>query len=93
MISTAAIPICTLNYSTCVRVYGSLLAFVASPLSIPGTGAQFVFRTGFEGEADMAQGLLELAQAGCQIIVDDLRYSEEVGGGQCPLATAAGYGI
>jgi hypothetical protein len=30
------------------------------------------------GEADMAQGILELAQAGCNIIVDDIYYFNEV---------------
>jgi hypothetical protein len=41
-------------------------------------GVEFVFRTGFLGEADMAQGILELAQAGCNIIVDDIYYFNEV---------------
>jgi hypothetical protein len=43
-------------------------------------GAEFVFRTGFLGEADMAAGILELAAAGCNVIVDDLYYFNEVRG-------------
>jgi hypothetical protein len=47
-------------------------------------GAEFVFRTGFLGEADMAQGILELAAAGCNVIVDDLYYFNEVWVGDAP---------
>ncbi len=40
-------------------------------------GAELAFRTGFLGEQDMAEGIRELADAGCDIIVDDLSYITE----------------
>ncbi len=40
-------------------------------------GAELAFRTGFLGEQDMAEGIRELAAAGCDIIVDDLSYITE----------------
>ena len=40
-------------------------------------GAKLVFRTGFLGEQDMAEGIRELAAEGCDIIVDDLSYITE----------------
>lgn len=40
-------------------------------------GAELAFRTGYLGEQDMADGIRELAAAGCDIIVDDLSYITE----------------
>lgn len=40
-------------------------------------GAELAFRTGYLGEQDMADGIRELATAGCDIIVDDLSYITE----------------
>jgi len=40
-------------------------------------GAELGFRTGFLGELDMAQGIRELADAGYDVIVDDLSYVTE----------------
>lgn len=40
-------------------------------------GAELAFRTGFLGPADFAQGIHELRQAGCDIIVDDITYISE----------------
>jgi len=39
--------------------------------------AQIYARTAFEGIADFAQGILDLAAAGCNIIVDDISYFAE----------------
>ena len=35
--------------------------------------ASLVFRTAFEGAVDFAMGIQELADAGCDVIVDDVR--------------------
>ncbi|MCK4989757.1 MAG: hypothetical protein KAS29_04695, partial [Bacteroidales bacterium] len=40
-------------------------------------GASLAFRTGYLGEKDMADGVEELALAGCDIIVDDISYLTE----------------
>ena len=40
-------------------------------------GANFAFHTAFRGEADFAAGIIALADAGCQIIVDDIIYFAE----------------
>jgi Subtilase family len=40
-------------------------------------GARLAFRTANRGEADFAAGILELAQAGCDVLVDDLSYYAE----------------
>ena len=40
-------------------------------------GAELAFRTGFLGEQDMAVGIRELANAGSDVIVDDLSYITE----------------
>jgi subtilisin family serine protease len=40
-------------------------------------GARLAFRTAFRGDADFAAGILELAAAGCDIIVDDIIYFAE----------------
>lgn len=40
-------------------------------------GAALYFYTAFEGEADFANGILALADAGCQVIVDDVSYLAE----------------
>ena len=40
-------------------------------------GAQLVFRTGFLGVADFANGIYELQQDSCDIIVDDITYVSE----------------
>ncbi|MCH8223633.1 MAG: S8 family serine peptidase, partial [Chloroflexi bacterium] len=37
-------------------------------------GADLIFQTGFLGAANMAQGILDLATAGADVIVDDLTY-------------------
>ena len=37
-------------------------------------GAEMAFNTAFTGEAGFAQGIINLAAAGCQIIVDDVGY-------------------
>lgn len=39
--------------------------------------AELVFRTGFLGMADMALGIQELVEAGCDVIVDDITYPAE----------------
>ncbi|MEL6191787.1 MAG: HYR domain-containing protein [Bacteroidota bacterium] len=39
--------------------------------------AELYFYTAFEGEADFANGILALAEAGCQVIVDDVSYLAE----------------
>ncbi|MBP9081123.1 MAG: S8 family serine peptidase [Flavobacteriales bacterium] len=40
-------------------------------------GAELAFRTGFLGPLDMANGIRELEQAGCDVIVDDISYISE----------------
>lgn len=40
-------------------------------------GAELAFRTGFLGAADFANGIRELEQAGCDVIVDDVTYISE----------------
>ena len=40
-------------------------------------GAALAFRTAFEGPADFAAGILELANAGADVIVDDITYFAE----------------
>jgi hypothetical protein len=40
-------------------------------------GAELAFRTGFLGPADFAKGIIELQQADCDIIVDDITYISE----------------
>ena len=40
-------------------------------------GAKIQFRTAFEGEADFAQGIIDLKNAGSRVIVDDVVYLEE----------------
>jgi len=40
-------------------------------------GAEILFHTAFNGQADFAQGILDLAQAGAQVIVDDVVYFAE----------------
>ncbi len=40
-------------------------------------GAQLYARTAFDGIADFAQGILDLAAAGCDVIVDDVTYFAE----------------
>lgn len=40
-------------------------------------GADLAFRTGFLGPVDMAKGIRELEQAGCDVIVDDISYISE----------------
>ena len=40
-------------------------------------GAELAFRTGFLGEQDMADGIREMADSGCTVIVDDLSYITE----------------
>lgn len=40
-------------------------------------GAELAFRTGFLGSLDMANGIRELEQAGCDVIVDDISYISE----------------
>ena len=37
-------------------------------------GAALAFRTGFISEGDFAQGIIQLQQAGCKIITDDITY-------------------
>ncbi|MEM9820443.1 MAG: S8 family serine peptidase, partial [Bacteroidota bacterium] len=39
--------------------------------------AELYARTAFEGEADFAQGIIDLEAAGCKIIVDDIGYFAE----------------
>lgn len=39
--------------------------------------AELAFRTGFKGAADFANGIKQLQQAGCDIIVDDITYITE----------------
>jgi hypothetical protein len=40
-------------------------------------GAQILFHTATNGEADFAAGIEQLAAAGCQVIVDDVAYLDE----------------
>lgn len=40
-------------------------------------GAELAFRTGFLGEQDMALGIRQLANAGCDVVVDDISYITE----------------
>lgn len=40
-------------------------------------GAQILFHTAFSGEAGFAQGIIDLADAGADVIVDDVRYFAE----------------
>ncbi len=40
-------------------------------------GATLAFHTANKGEADFAQGIIRLADAGCQVIVDDVIYFDE----------------
>jgi len=40
-------------------------------------GADLLFRTAFNGQADFAQGILDLAAAGADIIIDDIAYLAE----------------
>ena len=40
-------------------------------------GAELAFHTADNGEADFAQGIMRLADAGCQVIVDDVIYFDE----------------
>ncbi len=40
-------------------------------------GAELAFRTGFMGAGDMAAGIEELADAGCNILVNDITYINE----------------
>lgn len=40
-------------------------------------GADLAFRTGFLGPVDFANGIIELEQAGCDVIVDDVTYISE----------------
>jgi hypothetical protein len=40
-------------------------------------GAELAFYTAYNGQADFAQGILKLADAGCNIIVDDVSYFGE----------------
>lgn len=39
--------------------------------------ADLAFHTGFRSDVDFAQGILDLAAAGCDIIIDDITYIEE----------------
>lgn len=39
--------------------------------------ADLAFRTGFRSDVDFALGILELASAGCDIVLDDITYIEE----------------
>lgn len=40
-------------------------------------GAQILFHTATDGEADFAQGIAQLQAAGCNVIVDDVAYLDE----------------
>lgn len=40
-------------------------------------GATLMFHTGFRGEQDMAEGIVALAEAGADVIVDDIAYTSE----------------
>lgn len=40
-------------------------------------GAELAFRTAFLGQADFAQGILDLARYGCKVITDDIYYYAE----------------
>lgn len=40
-------------------------------------GAELAFYTAYNGQADFAQGIIALAEAGCNIIVDDVSYFSE----------------
>jgi hypothetical protein len=40
-------------------------------------GSEIAFHTAFEGQADFAQGILDLANVGCKVITDDVFYFAE----------------
>ena len=40
-------------------------------------GAELAFHTAFNGEADFAQGIQDLAKIGCKVIADDVAYFDE----------------
>ncbi len=39
--------------------------------------SDIAFHTAFNGEADFAQGIVDLAKAGCKVVVDDVAYFDE----------------
>jgi hypothetical protein len=52
-------------------------------------GAEIIFHSGFNGEANMAQGIAQLASCGADVIVDDLVYEREPMFQDGPIAHAA----
>ncbi len=61
-------------------------------------GAQIMFHTATNGEADFAAGIAALAAAGCQVIVDDVAYLDEpffqdAGAVQTAVAQAVAQGV
>ena len=69
-----ATPVDVLNDSTAGSDEGRAMLQLVHDVA---PGAPLGFRTGFDGAANFAQGIRDLADAGCAIIVDDLRYSIE----------------
>ncbi|MFO1325039.1 MAG: S8 family serine peptidase [Burkholderiales bacterium] len=51
-------------------------------------GAQLIFATAFNGVASFAQNIIDLAAAGCSVIVDDVSYSDEGAFQDGPIAQA-----
>jgi hypothetical protein len=50
---------------------------MAQLMAVTAPDAQFCFYSAFYSEEDFARGIAALAAAGCQIIVDDVRYPDE----------------
>jgi Ca2+-binding RTX toxin-like protein len=50
---------------------------IAQLIHATAPGAQLCFYTGIQSEQDFANGILALADAGCQVIVDDLLWVDE----------------
>jgi len=62
-----------LDQSTCIDEGRGMANLIYDVLP----GAKMAFHTAFNGEADFAQGIIELAEAGADVIVDDVIYFTE----------------
>lgn len=61
-------------YRTLVEDEGRAMAEIVHDVA---PGSAIAFNTAFRGEPGFANGILNLAKAGCNIIVDDVYYTEE----------------